>query len=84
MNVKLKVYKGLQINKSNNTTKPFLYVSANRFGSRENRYDAFLQTDQTYEPYWDTIFLLEPLNYAKEYTSTFWKFAYNIVKFYNR
>lgn len=82
MNVKLKVYKGLQINKSNNSTKPFLFVSAHRLGSRENRYDAFLQTDVSYYPCWDTIFLLEPLFYLKEYTSILWKFANNIVKFY--
>lgn len=82
MKTKLKVYKGLQIDYLTNDTKPFLYVSANRLGSRENRYDAFLQTDVAYYPCWDTIFLFDHLTYGKEYPSQLWDFAYNVVKFY--
>lgn len=82
MKTKLKVYKGLQIEKLNNNTKPFLYVSVHRLGSSQNRYDAFLQTDLNYYPCWDTIFLFDSLFYGKEYPSKLWDFAYNIVKFY--
>lgn len=82
MKIKLKVYKGLQINNLNNNIKPFLYVSANRLGSRENRYDAFLQTDVFYYPCWDTISLFDYLTYDKEYPSQLWDFAYNVLKFY--
>lgn len=82
MKLNLKVYKGLQIDKLNNDTKPFLYVSAHRLGSFKNRYDAFLQTDLNYYPCFDTIFLFDSLSYRKEYPLKLWEFSYNILKFY--